>query len=61
MSQGGADSPVAVRTAQEQFNRQAAHYDRQWNAWNEESLRWLLDRGRPGPRGRVLDVATGCH
>jgi len=42
----------------EQFNRQAAHYDAQWNKWNEENLRWLLDRGR-GQARRVLDVATG--
>jgi ubiquinone/menaquinone biosynthesis C-methylase UbiE len=46
-------------TAKEQFNRQAEHYDRQWNAWNEESLRWLLTHACPGPQDRVLDVATG--
>lgn len=47
------------RTAKEQFDRQAAHYDKQWNTWSEESLRWLLDNALPHPTDAVLDVATG--
>ncbi len=43
----------------EQFNRQAAHYDRQWNDWNQESLNWILDRAGFTGSERVLDVATG--
>lgn len=46
-------------TSREQFNRQAAHYDQQWNNWNEENLRWLLAHGGTQATGRVLDVATG--
>lgn len=44
-------------SARDQFNRQAAHYNQQWNEWNRENLRWLLARAEPG--ARVLDVATG--
>ncbi len=46
--------------SRDQFNRQAANYDRQWNQWNEENLRWLLDRGRVQATERLLDVATGA-
>lgn len=49
-----------ARTSKEQFDRQAAHYDRQWNSWNEESLAWMLDRVRLHPNDTVLDVATGA-
>lgn len=47
-------------TSQEQFDRQASHYNAQWNDWNRESLRWMLEHA--GCRGgeRVLDVATGA-
>jgi len=48
-----------ARSAREQFDRQAAHYDGQWNAWTEESLRWLLEQSEAGPEDVVLDVATG--
>jgi len=47
------------RTPQEQFDRQATHYDGQWNTWTEESLHWLVQHGRLTPTDRVLDVATG--
>lgn len=47
-------------TSQEQFNRQASHYDKQWNDWNRESLRWMLEHAGAGPQDRVLDVATGA-
>jgi ubiquinone/menaquinone biosynthesis C-methylase UbiE len=57
MSQTAADAPA--RSAREQFDRQAAHYDTQWSAWSEESLAWLRDHARPQPTDAALDVATG--
>ncbi len=48
------------RTSQEQFDRQAAQYDGQWNTWTEESLRWFLEHGQFAAADRVLDVATGA-
>lgn len=50
---------MLLNKSAEQFNRQAAHYDAQWNKWNEENLRWLVERGRDSAN-RVLDVATGA-
>lgn len=50
---------MPIRTAREQFDRQAEHYNAQWNAWTEESLRWLLEQADCRPTDRVLDVATG--
>lgn len=47
------------RTSQEQFDRQAEHYNAQWNSWNEESLQWLLKHSQCEPSYRLLDVATG--
>ena len=47
------------RTAKEQFDTQAAHYDTNWNAWSEETLRWLLANANPQPTDFMLDVATG--
>ena len=47
------------RTSQEQFNRQAAHYNAEWNVWNTQSLEWLMRRARCQPSYRLLDVATG--
>ena len=35
------DVKTPARSAKEQFDRQAAHYNAQWNAWSEESLAWL--------------------
>jgi len=48
-----------ARSAKEQFDKQAAHYDAQWNTWSEETLGWLLERAEPRPSDFVLDVATG--
>jgi ubiquinone/menaquinone biosynthesis C-methylase UbiE len=48
------------RTSREQFDRQAAHYDAQWNAWNSESLAWLIEHAHCQPSHRWLDVATGA-
>lgn len=48
------------RTSQEQFDRQAPHYNAQWNAWNSESLAWLMDRAHCRKSDRWLDVATGA-
>lgn len=47
------------RTAKEQFDRQAAHYNAQWNRWTEESLDWLLAHAECRNTDIVLDVATG--
>jgi ubiquinone/menaquinone biosynthesis C-methylase UbiE len=47
------------RTSQEQFDQQARQYNAQWNAWNEESLAWLIEQARCRPLDRLLDVATG--
>lgn len=47
-------------TSQEQFDRQASHYNQQWNDWNRESLRWMLDHAGCQPTDEVLDVATGA-
>lgn len=47
------------RSAKEQFDRQAAHYNAQWNSWSDESLAWLLEHARPMTEDDVLDVATG--
>lgn len=47
------------RSAREHFDRQATHYDGQWNAWSEESLAWLIQHGEFSRNDRVLDVATG--
>jgi ubiquinone/menaquinone biosynthesis C-methylase UbiE len=45
--------------SEQQFDRQAAHYNASWNAWSESSLQWLLDHAAPQLTDRVLDVATG--
>ncbi len=50
---------LPTRSAREQFDRQATHYDTNWNAWSEETLRWLLDNAECRPTDDVLDVATG--
>jgi ubiquinone/menaquinone biosynthesis C-methylase UbiE len=50
---------VPQRTAKEQFDRQAAHYDVQWSQWTEESLVWMLTHAGCTPEDNVLDVATG--
>ena len=47
------------RSAKDHFDRQAAHYDKQWNTWSEETLDWLLANADPQPTDFVLDVATG--
>jgi ubiquinone/menaquinone biosynthesis C-methylase UbiE len=48
-----------IRTSREQFDRQAEHYDTQWNTWSEESLAWLLANADCRPTDAALDVATG--
>ena len=52
-------SPTPARTAKEQFDRQATHYDRQWNTWTESTLNWLLEHADCQPDDEALDVATG--
>ncbi|MGD0498042.1 MAG: methyltransferase domain-containing protein [Bryobacteraceae bacterium] len=47
------------RTSQAQFDRQAPHYNAEWNAWNEKSLQWLVQRAQCRPSHYLLDVATG--
>jgi ubiquinone/menaquinone biosynthesis C-methylase UbiE len=48
------------RTSQEQFDRQAAHYNAEWNAWNGDSLAWLIEHAHCLPSHKLLDVATGA-
>ncbi|GAA3999448.1 class I SAM-dependent methyltransferase [Hymenobacter fastidiosus] len=48
-----------MTTAKEQFDRQARHYNAQWNTWTEASLHWLLTHANCQPTDEVLDVATG--
>src|SRR6478672_3361744 len=48
-----------MTSAKEQFDRQAAHYNTQWNTWSEALLRWLLEHADAQPSDNVLDVATG--
>ncbi len=50
---------MTKRTSEEQFNKQAEHYNAQWNKWSEVSLNWLLDHSKSSPQDRVLDIATG--
>lgn len=50
---------VQARSAKEQFDRQAAHYNTKWNAWSEETLAWMLKAAVGKPTDSVLDVATG--
>lgn len=47
------------RSAREQFDRQARHYDAQWNAWSEATLVWMLQHADCSPDDVLLDVATG--
>jgi ubiquinone/menaquinone biosynthesis C-methylase UbiE len=54
-----ASFKTPARTAKEQFDRQADHYNALWNAWSEESLAWLRDHADAKPEEVVLDVATG--
>ena len=51
---------MPFRTSQEQFDRQAAHYNAQWNAWNRESLGWLIEHAHCRDSDKWLDVATGA-
>jgi ubiquinone/menaquinone biosynthesis C-methylase UbiE len=48
-----------TRSAKAQFDRQAAHYNVQWNGWSEEVLNSMLELAQCQPQFRVLDVATG--
>ena len=48
------------RTSQEQFDRQAAHYNAEWNAWTGDSLAWLIEHAHCRPSHKWLDVATGA-
>jgi len=50
---------MVKRTAQQQFDQQAAHYNAQWSSWSEDSLRWMLEHAQCQPSYEVLDVATG--
>ena len=55
----GTMTAVPARSAKEQFDKQAAHYDKQWSTWSEETLGWLLANADPQPADFVLDVASG--
>lgn len=54
-----SETAAPTRSAKEQFDKQAAHYNTEWNAWSEETLIWLRDNANPRPTDTVLDVATG--
>lgn len=53
------EGQMPSRTSQEQFDRNAPHYNSQWNSWNSQSLRWLIEHAHCRPSDRWLDVATG--
>ena len=46
-------------SSKEQFDRQASHYNAQWNSWTASSLEWLLTQADCQLTDTVLDVATG--
>lgn len=54
-----SETAAPARSAKAQFDKQAAHYNTQWNAWSEETLNWMRDNADPRPTDTVLDVATG--
>ncbi|MCW3060866.1 MAG: Methylase involved in ubiquinone/menaquinone biosynthesis [Capsulimonas sp.] len=58
MSDFGAVA-APTRSAKEQFDKQAAHYNAQWNTWSEETLSWILAHSGYQPTDKVLDIATG--
>lgn len=53
------ETNLPARSAKDQFDKQAAEYDAQWNTWSEETLNAMLDAAQPRPTDTVLDVATG--
>ncbi len=48
-----------IRSAKDQFDKQASEYNAQWNTWSEETLNAMLTAAQPKPMDMVLDVATG--
>lgn len=52
------NAPVA-KSAKDQFDRQASHYDNLWAKWSDESLRRMLELAAPQPSWNALDIATG--
>lgn len=54
-----AQPAAPKRSSKEQFDRQAAQYNTQWNSWSEQTLAWMIDNAHCAPGDRVLDVATG--
>ena len=48
-----------TRSARDQFDKQAVHYDTQWSSWSEETMEWMLNAIPLQSKFRVLDVATG--
>ncbi len=53
------ETNAPARSAKEQFDKQAAEYNAQWNTWSEETLNAMLAAAQPKPTDTVLDVATG--
>jgi ubiquinone/menaquinone biosynthesis C-methylase UbiE len=51
---------MEANKSRDHFKRQAEHYNAQWNNWNQENLKWMLQRGQNGGMGAVLDAATGA-
>ena len=52
-------TPAPARSAKEQFDKQAAEYNAQWNTWSEETLSAMLAAAQAKPTDIVLDAATG--
>lgn len=48
-----------IRSAKDQFDKQATEYNAQWNGWSEETLNAMLAAAQPKSMDMVLDVATG--
>jgi ubiquinone/menaquinone biosynthesis C-methylase UbiE len=53
------ETNTPVRSAKEQFDKQATEYNAQWNLWSEETLNAMLTVAQATPTDTVLDVATG--
>jgi ubiquinone/menaquinone biosynthesis C-methylase UbiE len=50
---------VAISSSKDQFDRQAKHYDGEWNSWSQHILDWMLAAAAPKDSDILLDVATG--
>jgi ubiquinone/menaquinone biosynthesis C-methylase UbiE len=53
------ETNTPIRSAKDQFDKQATEYNAQWNTWSEETLNAMLTAAQAKPTDTVLDVATG--